>query len=113
MNESSDKRADKRYKIPLSTLLPEISKTPLDVSNVSASGFQVVLPQEPKTDAPLEGTLYRSGKLIGRFLARVVWKVENASQPPSWTIGVSMDVHGGDKRRLSEELRAAIHQVTG
>ena len=113
MSERNDKRLEKRYKIPLSTLMPEISKAPLDVSDISAGGFQVVLPQEPRTDAPLEGTLYRSGKLIGRFLARVVWKVENASQPPSWTIGVSMDVHGGDKRRLSEELQAAIHQVTG
>ncbi len=111
MNVASDKRHHIRYRIPVSTVLPGLSGGPTDVEDISAGGFKVVVPKKPKEGSVIEGTLHRSGTLIGRFFGRVVWLSENVNQPPSWTIGVSMDVHGGDDNRLSDEIRAAINMV--
>ncbi len=111
MSDLSDKRRHIRYQIPLSTVLPEISEKPLDVKDISAGGFKVVVSKKPGKNSVIEGTLHRSGNFIGRFFGRVVWHTENTQQPPSWVIGVSMDVHGGDERRLADEMQAAINMV--
>ena len=112
MNDISDKRSHIRHKIPLSTVLPKISEKPLEVEDISAGGFKVVVSKKTEKDSVIEGTLHRSGNFIGRFFGRVVWYSENDQQPPSWTIGVSMDVHGGDDSRLAEEIQAAINMVS-
>lgn len=112
MSDLSDKRRHIRYQIPLSTILPEVSEKPLDVEDIGAGGFRVVVSKKPEKNSVIEGTLLRSGNLIGRFFGRVVWYTENTKQPPSWAIGVSMDVHGGDETRLTEEMQAAINMVS-
>jgi hypothetical protein len=75
-------------------------------------GFKIIVSKKSEEGATIEGTLHRSRNLIGRFFRRVVWQSENINQPPSWTIGVSMDVHGGDESRLADELQAAINLVS-
>jgi len=112
MDNGSEKRRHVRYKVPLSTILPEISDEPFVLEDVSTGGFKVVLPKKPESDTPIKGALYRSGTLIGRFFARVAWERASTTTPPSWTIGVSMDVHGGDKSRLKDEMQAAINMVS-
>jgi hypothetical protein len=111
MNDASDKRHHIRYRIPLSTVLPELSGEAIDVEDISEGGFKVVVSKKPEEGSVIEGTLHRSGTIIGRFFGRVVWLSENVNQPPSWTIGVSMDVHGGDESRLADEMQAAINMV--
>lgn len=111
MNDASDKRHHIRYRIPLSTVLPELSGEPIEVEDISEGGFKVVVSKKSEKGSAIEGTLHRSGTLIGRFIGRVVWQTESVNQPPSWTIGVSMDVHGGDGSRLADEMQAAINMV--
>lgn len=112
MIDYSDKRRHVRYQIPMSTVLPKISEVPLDVEDISRGGFRVVVTQKPEKDSQIEGSLLRSGKLIARFFGRVVWYSECTQQPSSWTIGISMDVHGGDESRLADEIQAAINMVS-
>jgi len=91
--------------------LSELSGEPIGVEDISEGGFRVVVSKKPEQGSAFEGSLHRSGNLIGRFLGRVVWQSENVNQPASWTIGVSMDVHGGDESRLADEMQAAINMV--
>ncbi len=112
MDQVPEKRRHVRYKIPLLTVLPEISGDPVEVENISAGGFKIIVSKKFEEGATIEGTLHRSRNFIGRFLGRVVWQSENINQPSSWTIGVSMDVHGGDEGRLADELQAAINMVS-
>ncbi len=112
MVQEMEKRRHVRCKIPLLTVLPEISGDRLEVEDISASGFKITVSKKSEKGTTIEGTLHRSGDLIGCFFGRVVWQYENIRQPPSWTIGVAMDVHGGDKSRLADELQAAINMVS-
>jgi hypothetical protein len=111
VNKFSDKREHARYNLSASALMSAFSDAPLDVKDISAGGFRVVVPKEPQGHEAGRFSIHLPNLHLGEFLGRVAWALENPTRPPSWTIGVSMDVHGGDASRLREELLAATNTV--
>ena len=109
MSHSENKRIHPRYAVAATAHMSILSHEPLRVEDISAGGFKVTVPTDPQGDYRHRFSLHFPDLHLKDLLGKVAWSIENATTPPSWTIGVSMDVHGGDADRLNEELLAAAN----
>ncbi len=107
MSHSENKRMHARYAIPAAAHMSILSNEPLQVEDISAGGFKVTVPKDPSGDFQHRFSLHLPDLHLKDLLGKVAWSIEHPTNPPSWTIGVSMDIHGGDAARLNEELLAA------
>ncbi len=109
MSDSEKKRMHVRYAISAVAHMSRLSNDPLQVEDISSGGFKVTVPRDPSGDFHHRFSLHLPDLHLKELLGKVAWSIENTMNPPSWTIGVSMDVHGGDADRLNEELLASIN----
>ncbi len=109
MSHSENKRMHVRYAIPATAHMSILSNKPLQIEDISSGGFKVTVPRDPSGDYQHRFSLHLPDLHLKELLGKVAWSIENSMNPPSWTIGVSMDIHGGDADRLNEELLAAAN----
>ncbi len=109
MSDSENKRTHVRYAVAATAHMSILSNKPLQVEDISTGGFKVTVPRDPSGDFHHRFSLHLPNLHLKELLGKVAWSIENPANPPSWTIGVSMDVHGGDADRLNEELLAAVN----
>ncbi len=109
MSHSENSRMHARYAIPAAAHMSILSNEPLQVEDISAGGFKVTVPKDPSGDNHHRFSLHLPNLHLKELLGKVAWSIENPTIPPSWTIGVSMDIQGGDATRLNEKLLAASY----
>ena len=109
MSHSENSRMHTRYAIPAAAHMSILSNEPLQVEDISVGGFKVTVHKDPSGDYHHRFSLHLPNLHLKELLGKVAWSIEHPTNPPSWTIGVSMDIHGGDAARLNEELLAAAN----
>jgi len=115
---AADKRRFTRFEYPterepsskaLLVSLPELSDDLLRPEDFSTGGFKVNLPRCPRIGAKLTCSIQLYGITLSGLSGSVVHIIENRSAPPTWSIGVSIEIDDDVRDYLSSLLTAFIN----
>ncbi len=116
---AADKRRFTRFEYPterepsskaLLVSLPELSDDLLRPENFSTGGFKVNLPRCPRIGDKATCSIHLYDVTLSGLSSSVVHIIENRSDPPTWSIGVSIDIDDGERDHLSSLLTAFINE---
>ena len=115
MDSASDNREHARYDEASSILIdaPSLSDAPLAPKDFSMGGLNVVIPEEPDFAGIIECAMSLFGERFEKCKAKVVWVMQNRTDPVTWSVGLS--VHGPQKERsrFNELVQEAIEGMGG
>lgn len=88
--------------------IPELAQGPLQPEDFSSGGFRIHLPDRPEVGTEIKCTIkiFESGLSNVRGQVVRVDKIE--SSPPSWSVGISLDISDVERDILSSLLTVLI-----
>lgn len=101
-----DRRRHSRHELPVVVTVSTISELPLVPEDVSAGGIRLTVSKAPAPVTEVDCAIQFAGATFRISPARVVWIRPNEDDPPTWSVGLSMDLP--DRER--EEFEAAVRE---
>ncbi len=108
MNARTASRRDPRYEIPIELEIPALSDTPVVTENVSASGFHVIVPNDPQGNSEIDISFKVSGLSFEKLKALKAWSREVKERPGMYHVGLLMLMDETEQKKLFEELEKLV-----
>jgi hypothetical protein len=114
MNDGANKRSSSRQPNSAFVVLidaPTHSEVLLEPVDVSLGGFSVLLHEKPELGEVIECEVDILNKVFEGCRMTVVRVEEYEGTPPTWTVGMSLDVPQNFQSSFEEALKAAFPEV--
>jgi hypothetical protein len=100
---------DENQKTPfLSIEIPELAQGPLQPEDLSSGGFRIHLPERPEVGTEIKCAIKIFESSLSNVGGQVVRVDKIESSPPSWAVGVSLDISDVERDILSSLLTVLI-----
>ncbi|MEK6709194.1 MAG: PilZ domain-containing protein [Nitrospinota bacterium] len=107
MDIPADKRRHVRYHIPVPVMIiaPTLYDLRLIPEDLSASGFQVVVPVPPALGVDVPCSISVHDREFKGIQAKTVWVAKNELDPSTWIIGLEFILSEENFQKLEAHLR--------
>ncbi|MFC1491469.1 PilZ domain-containing protein [Nitrospinota bacterium] len=108
MEDPKETRRYPRYQVPVEVVAPSLSDTPVLAENVSAGGFQVMVPNDPGDGADIQISFRVSGMEFVQLKALRAWSKEDESQLGMYHLGLLVLMTDTDRKRFLDGLENLV-----
>ena len=92
----------------ISVFIPDLMDEPQTPKDFSSGGFRLVLSKEPAIPHPPVSCSIKVNEIsLAESTAEIAWAQENKTDPPTWTVGLSVEM-GNENRDYFASLLTAF-----